>query len=412
MLNIFKIAMRNLMRYKRRTILVGLLISLGVLSVQVFIAASGSYKGLIIGQITDAILGHIQIHKKGYLISVENVPLNLNLKQHGVDIIENVLKSIPEIEAYSTRIRLGGMISNYAETTNLRLYGISPDNEYKTVPLLPKRIISGSAELKPGQVLVPELLAKGLNLKVADPVVIIATNKDGSVNGKQFTVGGILESAPGPGGRDGYIDIKDAIELLRMDEPETSEIAIHVKSFDKLQSVYNKISSGLSKEINTQGKPKFEIHTWESLSPFANVAKMIDLMSIFIKIMLIAIVIISIMDVMIMSVYERIREIGTLAAIGTPPGKIWFMFIAEGALLSLFGVLIGNIISFAAIYAIRFSHFTFSFGMKEGFVLAPGMTLSDTLYISSVVIIVSVLGSLQPAFKASRVEPIKALKSV
>ena len=412
MLNIFKIAMRNLMRYKRRTFLVASLIALGVLSVQVFIAASGSYKSLIIGQITDAMLGHIQIHKKGYLVSVENVPLNLNLQQHGVGIIEKVLKSIPDIEAYSTRIRLGGMISNYVETTNLRVYGISPDNEYKTVPLLPKRIIAGNAELKPGQMLAPALLAKGLNLKVGDPVVIIATNKDGSVNGKQFTVGGILESAPGPGGRDGYIGIHDAEELLRMEEPEISEIAVHLKNFDKLQAVYDEISKKLSTELNPQGKPKFEVHTWESLAPFANVAKMIDIMSIFIKIMLIAIVLISIMDVMIMSVYERTREIGTLAAIGTKPGKILSMFIAEGILLSIFGVIIGNILSLAAVYAIRFSHFTFSFGMKEGFILSPNMAFSDVLFISLVVIVVSILGSLQPAFKASRVEPIKALKSV
>ncbi len=412
MLNIFKIAMRNLMRYKRRTFLVASLIALGVLAVQVFIAASGSYKGLIIGQITDAMLGHIQIHKKGYLVSVENVPLNLNLKQHGVDIIGKVLKSIPDIEAYSPRIRLGGMISNYVETTNLRLYGISPDKEYKTVPLLPKRILSGSIELKPGQMLAPALLAKGLNLKVGDPVVIIATNKDGSVNGKQFVVGGILESAPGPGGRDGYIGIADAMELLRMDEPEISEIAIHVKRFDRLKYVYNEISTRLSKEVNPQGKPKFEIHSWESLAPFANVAKMIDLMSVFIKIMLIAIVLISIMDVMIMSVYERTREIGTLAAIGTKPGKILSMFLAEGVLLSLFGVFIGNILSLGAIFALRFSHFTFSFGMKEGFVLSPSMAFSDVILISIVVIAVSVLGSLQPAFKASRLEPIKALKSV
>jgi putative ABC transport system permease protein len=412
MLNIFKIALRNLLRYKRRTFLVATLIALGVLSVQIFIAASGSYKGLIIGQITDAMLGHIQIHRKGYLVSVENVPLNLNLKKQGVAAIENVLKSIPDIEAYSTRIRLGGMISNYRETTNLRVYGISPDNEYKTVPLLPKRILSGSTELKPGQMLAPALLAKGLNLKVGDPVVIIATNKDGSVNGKQFTIGGILESAPGPGGRDGYIGIRDAEELLRMEEPEISEIALHIKNFDKLQSVYDEISKRLSTEVNPQGKPKFEVHTWESLAPFANVAKMIDLMSIFIKIMLIAIVLISIMDVMIMSVYERTREIGTLAALGTKPGKILSMFIAEGALLSVFGVLIGNILSLAAIYAIRLSHVTFSFGMKEGFVLSPDMAITDVLYISVIVIVVSVLGSLQPAFKASRVEPIKALKSV
>jgi len=118
------------------------------------------------------------------------------------------------------------------------------------------------------------------------------------------------------------------------------------------------------------------------------------------------------MDVMIMSVYERTREIGTLAAIGTKPSKLLSMFVAEGVLLSVFSVIIGNVMSLAAIYAIRFSHFTFSFGMREGFVLSPSMAFSDVLVISLVVITVSVLGSLQPALKASRMEPIKALKSV
>jgi putative ABC transport system permease protein len=410
--NTLKMAVRNLMRYKRRTLLVATLIALGVIAVQVFVASSSSYKSLIISQITDAMLGQMQIHKKGYLVSVENVPLNLNMDRRGAATIEGILDSLPEIEAYSPRIRLGGMISNYAETTNIRLYGISPEREYRTVPLLPKRLMSGSADLKPGEILVPQLLARGLGLKVGDPTVIIATNKDGSVNGKQFVVGGIVESAPGPGGRDGYINITDAAELLRMEEPEISEFAIHLKRFDRLDAAYERLAARLGQEVNREGKPKFEIHTWESLAPFANIAKMIDLMTVFIKILLVAIVLVSVMDVMIMSVYERTREIGTLAAIGTMPGRILATFVSEGILLGVFGVVIGNILALAAIYAIRFSKFTFSFGMKEGFILMPRMAMSDVLFVSIVVIGVSVIGSLQPALKASRMEPIKALKSV
>ena len=410
--NILKIAVRNLTRYKRRTFLVATLIALGVMAVQVFVASSSSYKSLIISQITDAMLGQMQIHKKGYLVSVENVPMNLNLDQHGASIVEGILDSMPDIEACSPRIRLAGMISNFVETTNIRLYGISPEKEYRTVPLLPKRVIGGSSELKPGQILIPKLLAKGLGLKVGDEVVIIATNKEGSVNGRQFVVGGIVESAPGPGGRDGYIGISDAAELLRMDAPEISEYAIHLKSFDKLHAVYEQLAARLSKEVNAEGKARFEIHTWESLAPFANIAKMIDIMSIFVKILLIAIVLVSIMDVMIMSVYERTREIGTLSAIGTMPEKILAIFVSEGVLLGLLGVIIGNVLSLAAIYAIRFSKFTFSFGMKEGFILIPRMAMSDVVFVSLVVIGVSVIGSLQPALKASRTEPIKALRSV
>jgi putative ABC transport system permease protein len=412
MRNVFKIALRNLARYKRRTVLVATLIALGVIAVLVFVASSNSYKSIIIGQITDAMLGQIQIHKKGYLVSIENVPMDLNMDQADVSTVKGILDSIPEVEAYSMRLRLAGMISNFAETTNLRLYGISPEEEYRTVPLLPKRILSGSADLKPGQILVPNLLAKGLNLKVGDQVVIVATNKEGSVNGRTFTVGGILESAPGPGGRDGYIRLSDAADLLRMETPEISEIAIHLKNFNKLHAVYEKIGRRLARETTPAGKPRFEVHTWEGLAPFANVAKMVDIMSVFVKILLIAIVLVSIMDVMIMSVYERTREIGTLAAIGTMPGKVLSIFVCEGAFLGLSGAVIGIVFALGAIYAIRLSKFTFSFGMREGFILMPRMTISDVLFVSIVVIGVSIIGSLQPALKASRMEPIKALRSV
>jgi ABC-type lipoprotein release transport system permease subunit len=69
---------------------------------------------------------------------------------------------------------------------------------------------------------------------------------------------------------------------------------------------------------------------------------MIDVMSFFIKLMLIAVVLISIMNVMIMAVYERIREIGTIAAIGTLPGKILFMFLVEGFCLGAMGAVAGT----------------------------------------------------------------------
>jgi len=77
---------------------------------------------------------------------------------------------------------------------------------------------------------------------------------------------------------------------------------------------------------------------------------MIDIMTIFIKIMLVAIVLISVMNVMIMAVYERIREIGTIAAIGTMPGKILSMFVIEGFWLGIIGAVVGNIVGVTIIY--------------------------------------------------------------
>ena len=91
MAKLFKIAIRNLMRYKRRTILTGSLVAIGVVFVLVFVSVSGSFKNMIVGQITDSMLGHIEIHRKGYVASIENLPLNLNMKPQAVAMVGNIL---------------------------------------------------------------------------------------------------------------------------------------------------------------------------------------------------------------------------------------------------------------------------------------------------------------------------------
>jgi putative ABC transport system permease protein len=109
--------------------------------------------------------------------------------------------------------------------------------------------------------------------------------------------------------------------------------------------------------------------------------------------MLIAIVLISIMNVMIMAVYERIREIGTIAAMGTLPGKILSMFVLEGLCMGAAGAVIGSILSGVVIYSA---------------VINP----MDLLTVCGIVIVVSILASLQPALKAARMDPIQALGHV
>jgi len=410
--NLFKIAVRNLLRYKRRTLLTASLITIGVVFVLVFTSVTGSFKVMMIGQITDSMLGHVQVHRKGYVASIDNLPLNLNIKPKAYQKITEILGAAPEIEAFSPRLKFGGMFSNFTETTNIRLNGVYPDREFQTVPLLTSRISEGKKTLSRGEIMIPVLLARGLKVKVGGAVVVVATNVDGSVNGKQLVVSGILESATGPGGRDGYLHIEDAAEVLRMPEIEVSEVAVRLKDFGRLSAAVRHLEEHLSGEINKEGRSIFEVHSWEQLSPFFNIARMIDLMTFFIKIMLIAIVLISIMNVMIMAVYERIREIGTIAAIGTLPGKILSMFVIEGFCLGILGAFIGNLIGVAIVLVANVIGIRFDFAQQKGLLLSASVDPTDLLVVSAIVIVVAVLASLQPAFKASRMEPITALRHV
>jgi putative ABC transport system permease protein len=415
MRNILKIAIRNLFRYKRRTLLTSLLITIGVMAVLLFVSISGAFKSMMIGQITDSMIGHLQVHKRGYVASIDNLPLHLNLGPADMQKLETALDALDEVEAYSPRIKFGGMFSNFEETTNVRLNGVDPAREILAAPLLSKRILQGKASaalIAPGEILVPELLAKGMEVKLGDTVVVVATNRDGSVNAKTFTVTGVLEGISGPGGRDGYIHIDDAKEVLRITGNEANEYAVRLKAVGKLERVSALLAAALEGELNKAGQPKYEIHTWEKLSPFYNIARMIDVMTFFIKLMLISIVLVSVMNVMIMAVFERIKEIGTMAAIGTRPAKILLLFLFEGLSLGVLGSVVGSALSLVAIFVLQAYPLTFDFGRQKGLVLSPTLDPMEIVTVSLLVIIISTLASLQPAYRASRMEPVTAMRHV
>ena len=408
MINEAKIAFRNLKRQKRRTVLTVGILSFGVVAVLIFSALAGSFKNMMIGQITDSMMGHLQIHERGYIMSLDNLPLDKMMKIKKIEKLTEILDKIPEIEAYSLRITMGGMLSNYLETTNIKVAAIKPDMESKVIPLLPGRIKSGEF-LKKGGILIPDLVARGFNAEVGQDIVFIANNKDGSVNGLTLKITGIIETVAGPSGKYGYIHFDDAIKILRMDQVEVSEVAVRLKNIDDLDMVVKKISRYLVKIPNKKGKPYFEVHPWKKLSPFFNIARMIDLMSLFIRIILIAVVLISVMNVMMMAVYERVSEIGTIAAIGTMPGKIRLIFLFEGFFLGAAGVIIGDIIGIVFIYMAKLMRFRISFARIDNILLDPSIPWDQMIFIAGIVIIISVIASLEPAFRASRMEPITAL---
>lgn len=413
MFKIAKIAYRNLMRYTRRTILTSTLVTIGIVAVLVFVGVAGAFKQLMIGQITDSMLGHLQVHKKGYLAAIDNSPLNLNLDTEQMNTVRKILNDHRELESYSSRLKFGGMLSNFAESTNIRLNGVNPEDELKTAPLLLQRVSGkkGTApSLNRGELWVPDSLAKGMKLKFGDQVVIVATNKQGSVNAFPFIIKGIVGPMTGPGGRDGYMNIEDAYQLLRIKAGEANEVALRLKDFNKLKKTYQTLSQELGTIVDKKDKPVFEVHTWEKITPFSTIAAIIDLLTVFVKVILIAIVLVSIMNVMLMAVYERVREIGTIAAIGTTPSKIWSLFLMEGLFLGIFGAFVGSTISLTIIKLLQFWPITMAFGRQDSLVIYPTIAASEVITTALIVIVISALASLQPAVKASRLEPVDALR--
>nr|VFJ87830.1 MAG: FtsX-like permease family protein [Candidatus Kentron sp. H]VFJ89539.1 MAG: FtsX-like permease family protein [Candidatus Kentron sp. H]VFJ96228.1 MAG: FtsX-like permease family protein [Candidatus Kentron sp. H] len=505
MTDILKIATRNLLRYKRRTLLTSLLITVGLVAVMLFVAIAGSFKSMMVGQFTDSMVGHMQVHRRGYVGAMESLPVDRNMRPRMLVKLYRELDNLEGIEAWSPRVKMMAMFSNFASTTSIRMNGVDPVRELATVPLVANRVLEGGQVtplVERGKIQVPELIAKGMKVKVGDTVVLVATNKKGSVNGRTFLVRGILESISGPGGRDGYMHIDDARALLRMEDEEVeaqvlaehdyvtlapeprepdvlkleeplkapepadapaaqsaadpaeeewdidailagaagpgpperagylaetkalfahrgwgrpaevSEIAIRLEDPGMRDVLRAALTARVADIKNKRNMSIFQVHPWQKFVPFSKIAKMIDLMTLFIKIILISVVLISVMNVLLMAVYERIREIGTMSAIGTGPGTVLSLFVSEGFLLGLLGTVVGSIVSLSTVWILNAVTLTFSFGRQENLVLAPTIAASDVMTIALLTILVAALASLQPAWKASRMDPIIALRHV
>jgi len=432
-MNIMKIAWRNLLRYKRRTLLTSALIAIGVTLVIVFGGIGTSFKSEVIGILTNTSLGDIQIHRRGYVSSIDNLPLNLTIPDKVLSRLKTLLSDDPAVKAYSERIRFGALISNFSQTTNMRFSAVYPEAESATCPGLPQRIKSGDANpatfVKPGWIVIPQNIAAGLSLEIGGDAVLVATNVDGSVNGLNLRISGISENILGPQGKDGYMHIDDARSLLRIENGGITEIALKLRDFGTLARTYSELKADLSQFKNPDlanslsdsdsspnkqaqaGGSILEIHTWQELSPFASISQIVTLLIIVMRIVLIFIVLVSVLNVMIMSVYERVGEIGTIASIGTKPSKILALFLTEGLSLGFLSAIAGSILGSAILLVISAAELRFRFGMMN-LLLTPQIPAGEVLLAVVSVVMISFLASFQPALKASRMQPVEALRHV
>ena len=195
-----------------------------------------------------------------------------------------------------------------------------------------------------------------------------------------------------------------------MDEAEISEVAIRLHDINRLQVVYDSLKSGTGVMKPLDGDV-YEIHPWERLSPFASIIVLVNIVTYVIKFVLIAIVLISILNIMMMAVYERTKEIGTISAMGTPARRIQGLFLMEGLALGTLSLIAGLIIGELVIIILNSTGISFKVGPFM-LPLSMSITLPDMVTITATVVLVSILASLQPAFKASRLNPVDALGHV
>ena len=403
---LFKIAWRNLLRNKRRSLIILVSICVGVAALLFNDALSvGIMDQLLDNQIMSN-TAHIQIHEKGY-----NGNKVIQKLVPEPEKVENVLRYDKNVKYFSKRLFSYGLLSSANSSAGIALEGVEPQKEPK-ISTIKKSIIQGHYLTgKSHEIVIGEKLAEKLEVGLGDKVVAIATDINGIVSNELFRVVGIYKTSSWDFDRTFiYVSLTDAREMLGVGN-NVSEFAIIIKEPDKVMG----IKSGIAKRLGS----RYEVLAYPELLPM--IMTMIEIYKEYSYVMYLIIgiaILFGIINTMLMSVFERINEIGVLMAIGMRNLRIFIMVLLEAFILGGVGTLAGFIIGLALVITLSHTGIDLSFASSAlssmGFsnIIYPKLNVMVILNAIFIMPFVAMLGAVYPARKALKLQPTDAMRHV
>lgn len=401
-----KIAWRNIIRNKYRSLITIMAVAFGLAAlifIRAFVEGADSQ---MIENYTNLISGHLEIHHQGF-----QKKMGLERSITAADEIIERLKEEPSIVAVSARIKEYVLVSSAEHSSGVLLIGIEPLNEPKVTYL--NKCVRKGRYLSIGEddeIILGKDLAEILNVNIADKVVIMAQGADGSLASGAYHLAGILDTGAEELDKGiALITLKAAQELLVLEE-KISELAIRTDSVYKAEI----ISAKLKEKIDTS---KYEVLTWKEISPITSQWLEFDRAFINGILFIVLLVVASgIFNTILMSVLERIREFGIMLALGTKRRQIVFMVGIESTMLGLIGVVLGSIFGWGvSLYfsqrGINLAKFATAFeSYYTGSIVYPRLSFGYVFIFSFIVLVVSVAVSLYPAWRSANLKPVEAIR--
>jgi putative ABC transport system permease protein len=402
-----KMAWRNVWRNRRRTLLTVAAIAFAV-AISVFTRGlqKGTYRQMI-NNVIRINTGHLQIHKKGFW---DNRTLRYTFRPDRG--LTEILSRQPHIASFAQRAEADGLASAEESTNGVLIIGVDPQAEATT---LKEKIRKGKflSEDAPQGAIIGETLAKNLNTDLGSQITLLVQGFDNSLEAGVYRVEGIFRTGDPELDRGVvFLNLQTAQELFWLDD-RISQILIFVDDISNLK----KVAQGLRAELDPKG---YEVMTWDELMPqvvqliaFDNASGQLFLM------LLIVVVAFGILNTVLMSVFERVKEFGVMMALGMKPKKIVGLVFIESTLLSLIGVIFGDMVGFGL--NLYFSHHPISLseslaqameeiGFTAKFFVQP--TFSTFLEVTIAVFVVSLIMTIYPTIKATRFRPVEALRHI
>lgn len=404
---LIQLAWRNIWRNKTRSLIVISSIAIGLWAgIFILAFAWGMYKNNIDETVFKQ-LSHLQIHHP--LFSQEN-DAKFTVPQSN-EIVEK-LKSQAQVSAVSSRVITSGMISSTTTARGVMIIGIDPASEKKQVKLH-ENIRQGDyfETGKENEILIGEKLAKKLKLKLKSKVVLTFTDVNSEIISGAYRVGGIYRSGNLSLDEVNVYVLRPPLrEILGLSKDETNEIAILLKNESVLTQV---------KEFAKSIAPGLKVEDWKEMAPELRlVIESFNLYTYIITGIILLALTFGIVNTMLMSVLERVRELGMLMAIGLNKLKIFLMIMLETLYLSFIGCPIGLLIGWLTVkllgnYGINIS--MFSEGLTTyGFspMIYPDLDGRNYGIVAAMCLITALLSAIYPSYKALQLNPSEAIRKI
>jgi putative ABC transport system permease protein len=305
----------------------------------------------------------------------------------------------------SPRLEFSGLVSRGETTLSFVGEGVDPAPEAHVSRVL--QIVGGNglSDSDPSGIILGAGLAASLGASVGEEVVLLASRPTGGINAVEAKVRGLFMTEA-----KAYDDmaLRAPIGLVR-ELLKTSGSHVWVIGLDDTRHTKQAIErfSAQFASANLQFVP------WYDLADFYS--KTVDLLSSQINVVRFIvglIIVLSISNLLVMSVLERTGEIGTLMAVGTRRRKILGLFVSEGLLLGLLGAAVG--LSVGIVLSMIISTIGIPMppppGRSVGYSAQILLTWPLILGATSIALGTSVVASLYPAWRASRLDVVDALR--
>jgi ABC-type lipoprotein release transport system permease subunit len=398
-----RLAWRNLWRNHRRTLIMLLAISVGVWAMIFMTAMMRGMVDQMVEDGIDALPGQVQVHHPDYRDdpSIEN-SMPEPLRQFFQELEQSAATG------WTRRVRVPAMISSERDSRGVTLLGVEPAGEI-ALGFDPGSIVQGrflESEADKGLVIGEKLLDR-LETDLGKRVVIMSQDPENNIADRGFRIVGVYKAKLSSLEETYvYAGLGTTQSLLSLDGM-ISEIAITGRDYRNVDDLLEQVSTAAGNSLETL--PWMELDSYLGL--------MLGVMDGFVLVWIIVIFLalsFGLVNTLMMAVFERVREIGLMQALGMKPSAILYQILLESLLLLLLGLILGNSLAIASILPIQdgIDISMVAEGMEmmgASSMLYPALKTKDLLLANVVVIVLGIITSLLPAWRASQYRPVEAI---